>query len=315
MAHPIELTAPDIEPYAKGNTGVRYYSSFESGRPGPHVLLNALIHGNELCGAIALDRIFRMDLRPTLGRLTMGFANVTAYHAFDPGRPSASRYVDEDLNRLWSADVLDSDRTSVELDRARAMRPLIDTVDLLLDIHSMQDSAKPLMLAGPTRKGLKLARQVRTPAHIVMDSGHASGRRLRDYGAFGDPASSRNALLVECGQHWSAQSADVALDVALRFLIASGIVEMDRVVDHLMRRPTRQRVIEVTDTITIRSDEFRMARPFRGLEVLARAGTPIAFGGPEPVVSPYDHCVLVMPSRRLTKGQTAVRLGRFVADG
>ena len=28
---------------------------------------------------------------------------------------------------------------------------------------------------------------------------------------------------------------------------------------------------------------------------------------------PYDDCVLVMPSRRLGPGLTAVRLGRFVA--
>jgi hypothetical protein len=31
------------------------------------------------------------------------------------------------------------------------------------------------------------------------------------------------------------------------------------------------------------------------------------------VTTPYDDCVLIMPSRRLDKGQTAVRLGRYVA--
>jgi len=31
------------------------------------------------------------------------------------------------------------------------------------------------------------------------------------------------------------------------------------------------------------------------------------------VRTPYDDCVLIMPSRRLVKGQTAVRLGRYVA--
>jgi hypothetical protein len=29
------------------------------------------------------------------------------------------------------------------------------------------------------------------------------------------------------------------------------------------------------------------------------------------VLTPYDDCVLVMPSRRLTRGSTAVRLGRY----
>ena len=29
--------------------------------------------------------------------------------------------------------------------------------------------------------------------------------------------------------------------------------------------------------------------------------------------TPYDECVLIMPSRRLRRGQTAVRLGRIVS--
>jgi hypothetical protein len=30
------------------------------------------------------------------------------------------------------------------------------------------------------------------------------------------------------------------------------------------------------------------------------------------VRTPYDECVLIMPSRRLLPGQTAVRLGRYL---
>ncbi len=32
--------------------------------PGPHVLVNALTHGNEICGALALDQLFKSGLRP-----------------------------------------------------------------------------------------------------------------------------------------------------------------------------------------------------------------------------------------------------------
>ena len=50
---PVELSAPDISPYRDGNTGVDYVHTFDSGRPGPDVMINAVIHGNEICGAIA----------------------------------------------------------------------------------------------------------------------------------------------------------------------------------------------------------------------------------------------------------------------
>jgi hypothetical protein len=46
--------------------------------------------------------------------------------------------------------------------------------------------------------------------------------------------------------------------------------------------------------------------------VIAKAGSVIGRDGGRPVVTPYDNCVLIMPSRRLGRGQTAVRLGRFV---
>ena len=49
----------------------------------------------------------------------------------------------------------------------------------------------------------------------------------------------------------------------------------------------------------------------RGLEKIPRKGTLIAEDGDRPILTPYDDCILVMPSRRLTPGQTAVRLGRL----
>jgi hypothetical protein len=74
-----------------------------------------------------------------------------------------------------------------------------------------------------------------------------------------------------------------------------------------------QRVIEVTEAVTITSDKFEFADDFRGLEVLSAKGTLIGRDGDREVRTPYEDCVLIMPSRRLIKGQTAVRLGRFVA--
>ena len=148
LAYRVELTPPDIEPYRAGNTGIEYVTSFAAGEPGPHVVVTALTHGNEICGAIALDRVLRAQIRPRRGKLTLAFDNVAAYREFDPRYPIASRYVDEDFNRLWHPATLDGPRQSVELARARTLRPIVDSADLLLDLHSMQYATAPLMLAG-----------------------------------------------------------------------------------------------------------------------------------------------------------------------
>src|SRR5579885_3604772 len=284
LNYPAELTAPDIEPYRKGNTGIDYVTTFDSGKPGPHVAVVALTHGNEICGAIAVDRLFKLGVRPARGKLSLAFHNVGTF---------------------------DGPRKSAELARARQLRPFIDTVDTLLDIHSMQHATPALMLTGLLGKSLELAHRVGAPRTIVRDAGHAAGRRMRDYGGFGDPASPKTALLIECGQHWERASADVAHDVTWRFLAESGVLSPAETERHRARPPTEQRAITVTHAITIESDRFEFTQDYRGLEVIPKVGTVIARDGGREIRTPYDNCVLVMPTRRITKGQTAVRLGRY----
>ena len=313
-SYAVNIEPPDISPYREGNTGVEYVTTFDSGRSGPHVMLSAIVHGNELCGAIALDYLMHHGVRPVAGRLTLAFMNVSAFETFDAANPTISRYVDEDFNRLWTAEVLDGPRDSVELRRARAVRPIVDEVDYLLDIHSMQHSTVPLMMCGPQDKGRRLAGDLAYPEYVVSDAGHAAGRRMRDYAGFADANSPRNALLVECGQHWQPESVEVAREIALRFLAHYEVVDPEFVGEHLSAEmPARQRVIEVTGPITIVTDDFRFTERFRGMEIIEKKGTLIGWDGDEEVRTPYDNCVLIMPSRRLRKGESAVRFGRYTA--
>src|SRR3546814_9996880 len=74
----VALPAPDISTWRRGNADVDYVHVLDSGRPGPEALINAIVHGNELCGAIAVDALLRAGFRPTRGRLTLCFANPDA---------------------------------------------------------------------------------------------------------------------------------------------------------------------------------------------------------------------------------------------
>lgn len=309
----IDVAFPDLRRWAEGNAGVPYAWRFDSARQGPHVVVQALTHGNEVCGAIALDWLLEQGFRPRRGSFTAVFANVAAYATFDRADPYASRCLDEDFNRLWSADVLDGPRDSAELQRARELRPVYEACDALLDLHSMTDPCPPLALCGRQAKGLALARAIGVPAHVVIDHGHAAGTRLRDYAFFDVAGDPRNALLVECGQHWERAAPELARQVTLRFLRHFDMTDAAFVDAHLSReRPPPQTAIEVTDAVTIESDDFAFAFPLRGLAVVERRATLLARDGDREIVTPYDDCVLIMPTRRPRRGETAVRLGRFV---
>jgi predicted deacylase len=311
----IELSAPDIASHRRSSSGAEFVHTFESGRPGPHVMVNAITHGNEICGAIAVDRLLRMGVRPRRGTLTLSFANVEAFLRFDPQRPYATRFVDEDFNRVWNAPTLDGTRSSTELARARELRPFVEAADYLLDIHSMLEPGPPVMICGPLEKGIRLAFDVAIPRDVVSDEGHANGTRMRDFAGFGDPASPKNALLVECGQHWERAAEQVAWQTTWRFLRHLGVVDPDLAAREVAGdAPAPQRLVRVTEAVVARTPAFRFAREFRGMDVVPRAGDVIAYDGDETVRAPYDDCVLVMPVPNNVKtGLTAVRLGRIEA--
>jgi predicted deacylase len=263
----------------------------------------------------ALLKALSSGVRALRGKLSVVFANVEAYQSFDGRKPFDSRALDEDFNRLWDAATLDGERSSRELARARALRPFYDTVDHLLDLHSMLEPAPPIALAGNTDKGLALARAIGAPQHILVDSGHAAGKRLRDYAAFADPASTKSALLVECGQHWERDVGIVACDAMWRFLRHFEMLDREWL-DSVIGDETQpqQRVIDICEVVTIHSERFQWARPLAGLEVIDASDTLIATDGVREIRTPHDEAVMVMPVPNPKVGQTAVRIGRYRND-
>ncbi len=310
---PVELLPPDITPWRQGNTGVEYVHVFDSGRPGPNVMVQALTHGNELCGALALVWLLQQPLPLRHGRLTLAFANVAAFERFDAKDPFPSRCVDEDFNRVWADEVLFGPRDSVELRRARQLQPFVDAADFLLDIHSMSEPCRPLMVCGTVDKNAAYARRLGMPGDLLIDTGHPAGLRMVERGGFGDPASPRCALLIECGQHWERVAEDVAIDALVRFLALTGLVDADWAAARTrLDLPAVQHLVRVTEPIVARSPECRFLIPTAGLGVVPKAGTALAQDGDQVWVTPYDNAVLVMPSvTRAKPGNTMVRLGRF----
>jgi predicted deacylase len=307
--HPVLLAPPDLSRWREGNTGVEYVHATDSGQPGPRVLLTALVHGNEYSGAIALAGLLAQGLQPRKGTLTLAFCNVAAFDRFDPQRPDASRFVDEDFNRVWSPARLDGDGDSVELRRARELRPFVDRCTHLLDLHSMHEPCMPLMVTGTLAHNVAFARRLGCPGQIVIDEGHADGVRMRDYPG----GASRIALLLEAGQHWAPASADAARNAVMRFLVEAGsIAPADALAGWPLEHMAAAPAVRVTHRVVARSMDFRFLGRFSGGEVIPEAGTPIAQDGGELVRTPYRDCVLVMPSvRQLRPGVTTVRLGRL----
>jgi len=310
-AFEVRVATPDLAPWRAGNTGVEGFTTRDSGKPGPHVVLLSLIHGNELAGAIALTRLLEGGLMPLTGRLTFGFANLAAFVRFDAADPIASRYVEEDLNRVWDPQTLSGTRRSVELDRAREMWPLLKTADVLFDLHSMLWPSDPLILCGPAERGRAMALGIGTPGLVIADAGHGNGRRLIDHPIFTEAGGTPVATLVEAGQHWQPETVRMTLAAIGGLLRPLGVVARDEPLLPPLPRGPRPTYAEVTSVVTAKTGGFTFMQAYRGGQIIPRRNTLLAIDGAADIRTPYDNCLLVMPSLRPSRGHTAVRLARL----
>jgi predicted deacylase len=303
-----EVLPRDLSAYRAGNTGIDYVHRFASGRPGPHVLINALTHGNEFCGMVAVSHLLDSGVRPKIGTLTLSFANVAAYETFDPAKPFDSRLITHNLNRIWSAAWLEGADDSVELSRARAMRPAVAAADHILDIHSTSQDVVPFWVYPAFERNAAVARALPRPdVHLVMPAGLGSGTPLIQHGGHGETNGDAGAaLVVECGQHFKQASADLAKEVAMDFLGHFGLVDRE------VRPPARGRRFELLRTHVIQDEGFHFARPVIGFETFAKDEL-IATDGALEIRAPCDDCTIFMPARVAIVGREGVYLTRPMA--
>ena len=301
---PLEVLPRDLSAYRQCNVGVPYVHQFDSGQPGPHVLVNALTHGNEFCGMVAACHLLDHQVRPAVGRLTVSFANVAAYETFDPAKPFDSRQLVHNLNRIWSPTWLDGEQDSPELRRARELRPFMAAADHILDLHSTSQAVSPFWVYSGFERNAKMALTLGRPSvHLVMPNGLGSGIPLIQHGRHGEATGQGVAVVAECGQHFLQATSDLATEVALDFLGYFGLI------DRTLSPPPPQRRFELLQTFVVQTTDFHFTRPVIGFETFAQ-GELIATDGPQEIRALCDDCTILMPTREPVVGREAVYLTR-----
>jgi hypothetical protein len=177
------------------------------------------------------------------------------------------------------------------------------------------------LITGLLERNVQFAQSLGGMGQVVMDAGHKDGVRMRDFAEFGQASSKKIALLLEAGQHWQKASVAASRDVLIRFLLQASSISMQDVVNAglsgwLVPDRAAPAPIKVTHAVIAKSMRFKFSRPYTGSEVIGKAGSIIAHDDDEPITTPYDDCVLIMPSiRQLRPGVTTVRLGQRMAQG
>ncbi|WP_428035436.1 hypothetical protein [Amphritea sp.] len=303
---PIELLPRDLSVWQQGNCGVDYVHRLDSGQQGPELVIQALTHGNEICGANALLWLLENNIRPLQGALTLIFANVDAYKTFDPQRPFASRCLDEDMNRIWLPSRLTCP-DSRETQRAVALLPFVENADSLLDLHSTTFAVAPMLIYPQTPGNRDFADQLGFPfPHLLYDLGsYHPGILISEHERHTDGGVS---LVAECGQHFAKATTAQALAITLRFIALHGMLDPAVELPEWGYQPDNSAGhYRIDRVLTAQSEQFRFAEPVRGFEQYNK-GELIATDDQELIAAPFDNCALIMPARVPVQGEEVVTL-------
>ena len=256
---------------------------------GPTLICIGSIHGNEPAGVTALQRVFgQLDKQQVISHGTLlGIAGNLS--AIDQNR----RYVDEDLNRIWTRDRIDSlvsgdlnsgQRVAEDLETAEILREIELAAaeargDLfLIDLHTTSGHSPPFGLVADTLRNRSFA--LKFPVSIILGlEEHLDGTLMEFFNNRGYVT-----LAFEGGQHDSSTSVD----------LLESCIWMGLSVLNMLRNPVcapqiqlaRNKLSEVSSpfprALEVRyrhqvdlDDEFEMEPGFAGFRMV-RAGDVLA---------------------------------------
>lgn len=272
----------------------RLIGRYGGGSDGPLLLCIGGLHGNEPAGVEALRRVHRRlaDARPPFrGQLVALAGNLTALSR-------GSRFVDEDLNRVWTLDriaaleeaVREDAPTPAALDTVegeqqrqllRAVRGVLGTADreevCCLDLHTTSSRSVPFLTLSDSLRNRSLA--MNFPVPIVLGLEEEVEGTLLDFLDHLEVAG----VGIEGGHHEDPTSVDHLERAVWIALVSLGMVELADVPEHDgLRRRLRQAAVGIPSLFEVRyrhalreGDAFRMEpgyENFRPVDAGERVG-------------------------------------------
>lgn len=297
----------------------RVIGSFGDGH-GPTVICFAGVHGNEPAGVVAAQRVLE-DLerhRPAFrGRFVALLGNRGAM-------ARGARYLESDLNRLWSEDALrrlDSQPSTADAPEQREQRELLRALDgitagalgrvVAVDLHSSSAVGVPFTIVSDTMSARRLALSLPIPTIFGLEE-RLTGTLEGYLGARGI-----DAVAIEGGQHDEAETASNHEAALWTVLVAQGCLARTTLPDF----PERYRalkdsargspgVVEVRYRHALAPEEvFRMAPGYRNFSRVQR-GEGLAEGAHGQVHAP-DTGFILLPLYQ-GQGEDGFFLGREV---
>jgi predicted deacylase len=261
--------------------GEHVVARFRGERSGPLLVAVAGIHGNEPAGVAAMHRV-----AAEIGSLASGVRGEVLFLAGNTRALAAgTRYIDVDLNRIWTAERLDTidARTPLAATASEDLEvaELLDVLGPLaatetdgryfVDLHTMSADGGPFATVGDSLDNRVFASNFRLPKILGLEE-NIDGSLLEYMNELGFVTTG-----FEAGQHVSELSVTIHEAILRVTLVAAGCLDRDALPELeassalLEQKGGDGRFFEVRHRHPVRpGDEFAMAPGFRNFDPVRR---------------------------------------------
>jgi len=282
------------------HTDIQGVVSIASDVAGPRVVMFGGIHGDEVSGVHAIEKLF-FDFFGGKRRLLRG--SLILARGNESALAVQRRYIKHNLNRMFRAEYgPEIDKASYEYSRAQELKPLLENCDYFLDMHSAPTAQEPFLVveAGAADFYAQLGIS-RLMTGWSKFSGGTTGGDAENY-ANGHGAK---AATLESGCHFEKSSIDVANKAALSFLSILEMVEPNE-----QPSPVPVERYDVYKVVTKDFEDFRYAGEVQNFQ-LFKKGEAFAFQNGRPMILAEDtHLLITMTPADTKIGEEVCYLGR-----
>lgn len=292
----------------------RIFKSYEQ----PTAILLGGIHGNEQSGIEAIQSVFhkiQQNNIPLKGNLIGLRGNLKAVHENE-------RYIDEDLNRMWTKSRLNDIRRGIdkssEANEVRELREELDTIIrqskadvFMMDLHTTSSFSSPFAIIDDTLRNRKIASALPVTRVLgIMEK--LDGTILGYYGDKGPMT-----LVFEAGQHFEKESmqrhtASVWLALVQFRIIDKESIPYDEYYKFLFQSSAKApQLVETIERFALRStDHFQMKPGFTNFSKVEKGDLLAEYNGDE--IHANQSCYVFMPLYQ-NKGQDGFFLVKSVS--
>ncbi len=215
----------------------RLLGEFSGQQSGPNVIFLGGVHGNEPAAISALERVFTaLPAYQTIfnGRMTALIGNVNALN-------NQLRYVDEDLNRIWSPEEMSDleaspefgiDNSAEQVERReiyKTLRPFLEdktTPLYIVDLHTTSSQSAPFAVMADTIRNREFV--FNFPVPVILGLEEMIEGAIIHYTC----DSGARTMAFEAGHHDDPKSVDNHEAAIWIALVSAGCLKQENVPDY-----------------------------------------------------------------------------------